>query len=400
MPALYHRPSGAFRCLSPPGVDRTVVNLWLEESGRQVGMAAPLFWTYNDSAPAPVSEADVEQVTCHDCAGSLPAYCPLDCTGTYRGNATVDACGVCRPPAQTGAVITKGWVATAATFPYTPVTDCMGVCYGPFTAYNHTALPAYDPSVLPQCGCTIRAEPQSLQSLAAFPYTTLCAVWQRVAGAHPLRDTVSSLKWYQVFVFTGVGLTLFVALVLETLRYAKYVRRRLRMTPAERARERRRMERRRQRERDRRERRRRLALGLPLPNQEVLPPGVAAVPVVAEAAAAGAGAPAAAAAGGGAGDGTGLRQRVAVGPVAAPQLAPTGVAGAIAWAVVGARPTGNVAGSGGWDGGLLGQQRLSASESAALQQLHTMGFNDDAVLLPLIRRCRGDVSAALNQLLR
>ena len=57
-------------------------------------------------------------------------------------------------------------------------------------------------------------------------------------------------------------------------------------------------------------------------------------------------------------------------------------------------------GGGGSPSGGGGGVVLTAREQAALTQLHSMGFNDDAVLLPLVRKCHGDANAVINQLLR
>ena len=402
VPARFDVGLDAFRCQVPAGMVGSVVNVWLEESGRQVGMAAPLFWTYNDTALMPVSGADVEQLLCHDCGAYLAGYCTKDCTGTWRGNATLDQCGVCVPPTNTTAISTAQWVATSATTPYSPVTDCLGVCYGPFTSLNASIhLPGG--LQVPQCGCSVVAEPNALRSVATFPYTVLCAVWQRVDGAVELRDTLDGLKWYQVAVFVMVAMALLVGVGMEGLKWGRYVRRRMRMTPAERDRERRRRERRRQRERDRRERRRRLALGLPLPNQDVLPPGVAAVPVSPEPPAAmgvaGEGLRQRVVAGVGGELQAGLMQGDGAGAAIVPTVAPVVPTVAPPATGFGARMGAVVrrnSGGGGGGGGVV----LSASEAAALTHLHGMGFNDDAVLVPLVRRCRGDVNAVINQLLR
>ena len=392
-PATFDLASNAWRCYTPQGTPNVVINVWLEESGRRIGTASPTFFIYNDTATQAVSQADVQQITCRDCGAILTSYCTKDCTGTYRGNATQDQCGVCKPPTNTTTVTTTNWVYTAANFRYTSALDCLGVCYGPFTTLNSTQLPSYA-GTLPQCGCSGPSEPLSLRSLTAFPYTTLCAVWQKIDGGDALRSTIDDLKWYQVTVFVVAVLALVLAAVMEGVKAAKYVRKRMRMTPAERARERRRKERRRQRERDRRERRRRLALGLPLPDQEVLPPGVAAMPVPLLTPPS---VPAPA-------DGIGLRQRLVAAPAAEAQspaaaVPPTSAPSTAAPARdAAAHVTTGPSLRNLWGGG--GSSALSASESAALAQLHGMGFNDDAALLPLIRRCKGDVNSVINQLLR
>ena len=368
VPAAYSMAAQSWQCASPAGVRNSVVSVWLEESGRRVGMATPLFFTYNDSAALPLSPSDSDLLTCANCAAVLPTYCWQDCTGTYRGNATNDTCGVCQPPTLTTAISMSGYVATAADFPYQSAADCMGVCYGPFALYNTTAshfLPSASP--LPQCGCTVATESTALQRYL-FPYTVLCAVWAKADGGSVARDTLSPLDGYQLFVLVSVLVVLVCAIVVEAVRWVQYVRRRMKMTPAERERERRRRERRRQRERDRRERRRRLELGLPLPHQNALPPGVAAMPVSPS---------------------QPQLQPAAVAaesPVAAATSAPTTPP------AVTAAPSPASARTGG--GG------LTAAERATLSQLRAMGFNDDSVLLPLVRKCHGNVAAVLNQLLR
>ena len=281
VPAAYSLAVQAWQCVSPAGVRNGVVSVWLEESGRRIGTSQPLLFTYNDSAVVGLSTSDVELLTCVDCGSVLSDYCWRDCTGTYRGNATNDTCGVCQPPTLTTAISMSAYVATAANYGYQSAADCMGVCYGPFTVYNDSSsgrLSLPHATVLPQCGCTVAVESASLQRYL-FPYTVLCAIWGRGAGDSTVRDTLHPLTGYQVFVLVVVLLVLVCALSVEATRWVRYVKRRMKMTPAERERERRRRDRRRQRERDRRERRRRLALGLPLPHQQALPPGVAAMPV-------------------------------------------------------------------------------------------------------------------------
>ena len=363
VPATYSLAVQSWQCVSPAGVRTSVVNVWLEESGRRIGTATPLFFTYDDSAPQSVSTSDVELLTCINCAAALSSYCWQDCTGTYRGNATNDTCGVCQPPALTTAVTMSNYVATAADFPYQSALDCMGVCYGPFTLYNDSSsalLPGSSP--LPQCGCTVTVESAALQRYL-FPYTVLCAVWAKLEGGSAVRDTLNALQGYQIFVLVVVLIVLLCALYVEATRWVRYVKRRMKMTPAERDRERRRRERRRQRERDRRERRRRLELGLPLPHQQALPPGVAAIPVPPPPPPA----------------------TDAVEPQPAAPTTPVAAA------------TTPVGGSGGRGSSGDG---LTAGERNTLNQLHAMGFNDDSVLLPLVRKCHGDANAVINQLLR
>ena len=363
--ANYSMMAQSWQCVSPAGVRNSVASVWLEESGRRVGMATPLFFTYEDSAVVPLSTSDVELLTCVNCAAVLSSYCWQDCTGTYRGNATNDTCGVCQPPTLTTAITMSAYVATAADYPYQPATDCMGVCYGPFTLYNQSSsrnLPNSSP--LPQCGCTVATEPAALQRYL-FPYAVLCEVWAKVEGGSVVRDTLSTLDGYQVFVLVVVLLVLVCALVVESTRWVTYVKRRMKMTPAERERERRRRERRRQRERDRRERRRRLELGLPLPYQQALPPGVAAMPVPPQ------------------------PPQQAAADTAEPQTTPPTTTNATAPAATTPVNSGGSSGDG-----------LTAAERKTLSQLHAMGFNDDSVLLPLVRKCHGDANAVINQLLR
>ena len=352
-PAWYDLTVMAWRCVAPAGLPSSLAAFWLEEGGRRLGSAFPLFFLYNDSAVQAVTASDTAIRNCLDCGAQLGGFCWQDCTGTYRGNASLDECGQCRPPSNTTAVAFASAVVTAASFPYQSALDCLGVCYGPFAQYNSTAVAAPGLS-LPQCGCVISAEPSSLQR-QSFAYTTLCAVWQRMPGGGVLSSTLSSLDSYQIFVFVLVALLLVAASVLEAAKGVAWVKRRMKMTPAERDRERRRRERRRQRERDRRERRRRIALGLPLPHQHALPPGVAASPAQ-------------------------LPEALPAGAAPQPQQAPP------------SQPPASLSAA--------AAPALTASELAALSHLHTMGFSDDAALLPLIRRCRGDVNSVINQLLR
>ena len=214
VPATYSLPLQSWQCTSPAGVRNGVVSVWLEESGRRIGMATPQFFTYNNSAVLPVSASDAELLTCVNCAAVLADYCWRDCTGTYRGNATNDTCGVCQPPTLTTAVTMSAYVATTADFAYQPVTDCMGVCYGPFTVFNDSSQLLPDSSPLPQCGCTVTAESASLQRYL-FPYTVLCAVWAKVDGGSVVRDTLATLNSYQIFVLSVVLLVLVCALYVE-----------------------------------------------------------------------------------------------------------------------------------------------------------------------------------------
>ena len=386
VPANYSMASQSWQCVAPPGVRNSVVSVWLEESGRRIGMAEPLFYTYNNSAVPPQSTSDVALLTCVNCASVLSTYCWQDCTGTYRGNATSDTCGVCQPPALTTAVTMSAYVATAADYPYQSALDCMGVCYGPFDLYGDNAtnfLPHSTP--LPQCGCTVTSESSALQRYA-FPYTVLCAVWEKVEGGSAVRDTLNALHGYQIFVLVVVLLVLVCALWVETARWARYVKRRMKMTPAERERERRRRERRRQRERDRRERRRRLELGLPLPHQQALPPGVAVMPVPPPP------------------PSTDAHEPPTTATTNDTPIAATTVTTATTTAAhtrnTAATNTNNMASSIAGGGGSGSGDGMTAGERTALTQLHAMGFNDDSVLLPLIRKCHGDANAVINRLLR
>ena len=143
-PAWYDLSVMAWRCLSPAGLPSSLVNFWLEESGRQLGTAQPLFFLYNDSVVQAESAADQAVRTCLDCSAQLASYCWQDCTGSYRGNATYDECGQCRPPANTTAVAFASAIATTATFPYKSALDCLGICYGPFMEYTRLPMAVSD----------------------------------------------------------------------------------------------------------------------------------------------------------------------------------------------------------------------------------------------------------------
>lgn len=129
VPAIYNATLDCLLCTAPPGIVGTDVMLRVVAAGKTLPSDREkiVLYRYTDTAAESVSHRDI----CAACGHIADQYCRPDCSGVWKGEATVDDCGDCSG-------------GTTGRSP-NESKDCMGICYG-----THKVWPENG-----QCYCTV-----------------------------------------------------------------------------------------------------------------------------------------------------------------------------------------------------------------------------------------------------
>jgi hypothetical protein len=174
---LWNDTSLSLDTFSPAGINNTLteVTVWNSAVGgyRVASIGVLLYYTFGYDTPigSNSSISDV-LVHCRDCGVYSPSYCPIDCHGTYGGEAYNDTCGKCCGG-------TTGVTCNVDV-------DCDGNCFGPMVIYHSSN----DPSTT-FCGCN---------SLLINQY--LCERYSYLSGPTGIGATTDPFIYYQLVVLS------------------------------------------------------------------------------------------------------------------------------------------------------------------------------------------------------